>query len=363
MVNVTTAGTYTFSARVATISAGQTFHVEIDGVNVTGSVAVPVNQTVWDTSWATVSVSNITLTAGAHMMRFVMDTNNYVDVNNFTWTFVPPADTQPPTAPANLTATAVSTSQINLSWSPSTDNVGVTQYDVYRNGSYISQTSGATTFSDTGLTPQTTYTYKVLAIDAVRNISSFSNSASATTLPVLTWKVGARVQTNTNANVRSKGSTSGKILCTQSSGKKGTIIGGPTVANSYTWWNVNFDSSCDGWVIQNNLTTKLAATNGMSTLASVYDASNLTQPLTPGMQAPAVTTLQKILNQDSSTMVATTGAGSPGQESDYFGKATVVAVQKFQEKWGIVTAGSPATSGFGAVGPKTLQKLKEVMGL
>ena len=89
-------------------------------------------------------------------------------------------DTSSPTAPTNLTATAASSSQVNLSWTAATDNVGVTGYRVTRNGSMIATITG-TTYSDTGLAPQTTYTYSVAAFDAAGNISAASAPASATT--------------------------------------------------------------------------------------------------------------------------------------------------------------------------------------
>ncbi|WP_395820823.1 DNRLRE domain-containing protein [Archangium minus] len=89
-------------------------------------------------------------------------------------------DTQPPSAPANLTATGVSSSQINLSWSASSDNVGVTGYDVYRNGAFLKNVSGTST-SDTGLTASTTYNYQLKARDAAGNVSSGSNTAIGTT--------------------------------------------------------------------------------------------------------------------------------------------------------------------------------------
>ena len=96
-------------------------------------------------------------------------------------------DTQPPTAPANLTATAVSGTQINLSWTASTDNVGVTAYLVERcQGSGCSSfaqvgTSAVATYSDNGLTVGTGYSYRVRATDAAGNLSGYSNTASATT--------------------------------------------------------------------------------------------------------------------------------------------------------------------------------------
>lgn len=97
-------------------------------------------------------------------------------------------DTQAPTAPSGLTATPVSSSQVNLSWTASTDNVGVTGYRVERcvGGSGCSSfsqigTPSATSFSDTGLSAATTYSYRVRAADAVPNLSSYSNVAIAAT--------------------------------------------------------------------------------------------------------------------------------------------------------------------------------------
>ena len=97
------------------------------------------------------------------------------------------SDTQPPTAPTNLTATAISSSQINLSWTASTDNVGVTGYRVERcqgagcNNFAQIGTAAGTTYNDTGLTAGTSYSYRVRATDAAGNLSPYSNVASATT--------------------------------------------------------------------------------------------------------------------------------------------------------------------------------------
>src|SRR5262249_42933326 len=74
------------------------------------------------------------------------------------------ADPTAPSVPTGLSASAVSTSQINLSWAASTDNVGVTGYRVFRNGSQIG-TSSTASYQDTGLSPSTSYTYTVSAFD------------------------------------------------------------------------------------------------------------------------------------------------------------------------------------------------------
>jgi len=91
------------------------------------------------------------------------------------------ADTTPPTVPGNPTATAVSMSQINLAWSSSLDNVGVTGYGVYRDGNQIA-TTPTTNYFDTGLLTSTTYSYAVAAYDGAGNLSAQSSSVQATTL-------------------------------------------------------------------------------------------------------------------------------------------------------------------------------------
>lgn len=91
------------------------------------------------------------------------------------------SDTQAPSVPTNLTASAVSSSQINLSWTASTDNAGVTGYKVYRDGVLISGNVTGTTFDDTGLNANTAYTYTVSAFDLAGNSSAQSASVSATT--------------------------------------------------------------------------------------------------------------------------------------------------------------------------------------
>ncbi len=90
------------------------------------------------------------------------------------------ADTQAPSVPTGLTATAASSTQINLTWNASTDNVGVTGYRIYRGGVQIA-TSATNAYSNTGLTASTAYSYTVAAYDAASNVSAQSTTASATT--------------------------------------------------------------------------------------------------------------------------------------------------------------------------------------
>jgi glucose/arabinose dehydrogenase/chitodextrinase len=96
-------------------------------------------------------------------------------------------DTTPPSTPSGLTAAAAGGSQINLSWTPSTDNVGVAGYRVERcagascTGFAEVATPAGTTFNDTGLAPSTTYSYRIRATDLAGNLSNYSIIATATT--------------------------------------------------------------------------------------------------------------------------------------------------------------------------------------
>lgn len=87
-----------------------------------------------------------------------------------------------------------------------------------------------------------------------------------------TFSIGMRVQTIAALNVRSKAGTSGgsKLLCTQPAGAPGSIIDGPQTASGYTWWNVNYDSGCDGWSAEVYLApaTTAAITNPNSQVAA-----------------------------------------------------------------------------------------------
>lgn len=97
------------------------------------------------------------------------------------------SDGSPPTTPTNVSATAVSATQVNLSWTASTDNVGVTEYRIERcqgagcsTFSQIANPAG-TTYSDTPVSDVTTYRYRIRAGDAGGSLSAYSTIASATT--------------------------------------------------------------------------------------------------------------------------------------------------------------------------------------
>src|SRR3989454_7141497 len=94
-----------------------------------------------------------------------------------------PADTTAPTTPAGLAASAPTSSSLTLSWSASTDDVGVAGYRVYRDGTLVTSPSG-TSASITGLSTGVPYSFTVSAFDAAGNVSTPSAPLSVTTPPL-----------------------------------------------------------------------------------------------------------------------------------------------------------------------------------
>jgi len=122
--------------------------------------------------------------AGSWGLKITDASSNTVDA---TFLYVGPPDTQPPTTPGTPSSTGVTSNSISLTWTASTDNVGVTSYEVLSNGSSVAvvSTNSATIG---GLASSTTYTFQVHARDAAGNLSSDSLvSAPITTAAAPTW--------------------------------------------------------------------------------------------------------------------------------------------------------------------------------
>ena len=123
----------------------------------------------------------LTLNTSGASYKYVNTSNTVLDSGTITCLHIQ-QDNQAPTIPANLTANAVSHAQVNLAWSASTDNVGVSGYRISRNGSVLTTVSGSSlTYNDTSVTPATQYTYTVDSYDAAGNHSAQSSPAVVTT--------------------------------------------------------------------------------------------------------------------------------------------------------------------------------------
>ena len=92
--------------------------------------------------------------------------------------------------------------------------------------------------------------------------------ASAGGTPPAKFVINDRVQVTGSGgglNVRATPSTSGTLLATQPDGTLGTVIGGPTTADGYNWWNINYDTGADGWSVEDYLTKVTADTTPPTT--------------------------------------------------------------------------------------------------
>jgi hypothetical protein len=225
-------------------------------------------------------------------------------------------DNTAPTAPSSLSATAVSTSEIDLSWTASTDSGGLVGYKIYQctDASCISTTqigtvTSGTTYQNTSLSSGTAYFYTISAYDVVANVSATSTSSTATT------QTPAPVTTT--------------VPQTSSSGGHG---GGGGGGGSVTSASVTA-TPCTG--------------------TSLVDTTPLTKNLSYGSQGADVVSLQKFL--------ASKGYMTADNATGFFGMITQSAVQKFQAAQNIISYGTPISTGYGNVGNLTRTKINSLM--
>src|SRR5205085_6848221 len=128
-----------------------------------------------------------------------------------------------------LTATAISQSQINLSWTPSTDNVGVTGYLVERctgagctNFTQVA-TPTSTSYSDGTLSASTNYSYRVRATDVAGSLSTYSNLASTTTPAAATASLASNPSSVSFGNVAFGNSKTAPIVLSNTGNSSATI--------------------------------------------------------------------------------------------------------------------------------------------
>ncbi len=338
--------------------------------------------------------------------------------------------------PTNLTASAVSSSAINLSWTASTDSAGVTGYNIYRNGTLLTTTAN-TAYSDTGLAASTQYSYTVAAYDAAGNTSIQSSPASATTQaasdisPIYTsttctsftysaWNAcqSDGIQSRTTTSTAPSGCTGGTPVLSQSCtytppvsspvsvGGGNSSPGGSSSGSSFSGGGSSSGgvSYAGGGSFSGGSTSVVSpatsSSGGVTSPAPSVPASGLTST-----QVQAILSLLSSFGADSATVarVSAVFTGSPAPETStssssiqfasqpfsgtlsfgernarivslqqeliklnflapsydtgYYGPLTTRAVEAFQAAHSIVSSGTPETTGYGEVGPRTWREL------
>jgi phosphatidylinositol-3-phosphatase len=184
------AGTaYTLTGYGSSASAGQSVclilkETPAGGTSTVGSAQSCIAATTAWTAFAPVSYT--VAHSGDQLTVNVQDASPAkgasFDIDDLVLTAGGSGDQTPPSVPMGVTATAASSTSATVSWNPSTDNTGVAGYDVLRDGTHVMTVAGTvTSWTDTGLSPQTTYSYTVDAFDAAGNVSNPSAPASVTT--------------------------------------------------------------------------------------------------------------------------------------------------------------------------------------
>lgn len=170
-----------------------------------------------------------------------------------------PPDTEAPTVPTNLQSTNVTSSSITLSWTASSDNVGVTGYDIYQNDSYFA-TSLTTSYNVTGLSASTTYSYSVKAKDAAGNVSSSSSTLNVTTdVEVISycasqgnnanyeWIAGVAIGSFNNTSGTAKYTDYTSMTVNVESGNTAVTLTPGFASSTYNeYWKIWIDLNTDG---------------------------------------------------------------------------------------------------------------------
>ena len=196
--------------------------------------------------------SGLTASTGySYHVRAVDGAGNLSGWSNVVGATTQAPDTQAPTAPTNLSATATSSSTINLTWNPSTDNIAVTQYQVERcQGTSCTTftqvgTPSTNSYSDSSLTASTTYRYRVRATDAANNNSSYSTITQATTTsaPLFAYVQSAGTSDTTTASFSSNNTAGNTIIAAISWGNNATPTCSDSQGNTYTIATNTYDST------------------------------------------------------------------------------------------------------------------------
>ncbi len=187
------------SAATYTVGTTQTINWSVAGTNANGINCATVDILLSTDGGKTFAITllsgtpnngsaNITIpnTPGNQNRIMVKGTNQiFFDINNVNFTISGSiaTDTTAPTT-SILSASGITSSDTNLSWTPATDNIGVTGYNVYQNG-VLKTTTTSTSLFVSGLSASTNYSFYIIAKDAAGNLSTASNSFNITTLAIV----------------------------------------------------------------------------------------------------------------------------------------------------------------------------------
>ena len=259
-------------------------------------------------------------------------------------------DSTPPTPPANLAATAASSTQVNLSWTPSTDNVGVTGYKVYRNQSATALAilpGSATSYTDNTAKAATSYSYQVTALDAVGNQSTRSstnvttpssgNDFSVTAAPNPVSVTAGQSTTSTISTAVTSGSAqsvaltaTGQPAATTVSFNPATITAGQTSTMTIAT-GAGTPAGTSNIVVtatgSSAVHTKTVALTVNAPVADDFSVTAAPNPVSVTAGQSTTSTISTAVTSGSAQSVALTATGQPAATTVSFNPATITAGQ------------------------------------
>lgn len=214
-------------------------------------------------------------------------------------------DTLSPTAPINLQATVVSSGQVNLTWNASTDDVGVTGYESWQ-GTNLIATVTTPDYHNTGLDPDTFYTYTVKAVDDAGNVSSASEAAGAKTLAVTPLDT-TPPSTPTNLAATALSQSSIQLIWDPSTDNV-SVTGYKVLLNTVSIATVTTNSYTDTGLASN--TTYSYAVKAFDSAGNISEASGPASSTTFGGSSPDILVLSAVTARAGDTVTVSINPGS-----------------------------------------------------
>jgi chitodextrinase len=343
------------------------YYVYRNGVKLITAVPITAN-----------SYTDVGLSGGATYNYFVLAYDASGNTSDRSQTAVATVifDVTPPSTPVRLTTTPISPSEIDLSWQPSTDNLRVAGYYVYRDGYQIANVT-STSYADTGGAPQTTYLYSLVAYDEVNNTSQQTASVGATTFPP------DNTPPSIPGNLTAVAPSTSEIDLSWRASTDNTKVAGYYVYRD----DVQIATVASTSYVDSNLATDTVygyavraydTSSNISPQTSVAASTLSSNPITPANIAPPVSNPPPSGTSGNSTVLFTVTLSFGSRSNDvktlqlfliqqgdlgatyatgYFGALTQKAVQKFQCDQGVVCSGNPQSTGWGLVGSRTRKAL------
>ncbi len=285
-------------------------------------------------------VFNITATSSSPSLRVYvspwsarLQAGNTVLIDNISIFPEGGGDSEAPSAVADLSSSNTTTTGTALSWSASTDNVGVVNYEIFQDGVSIANTGTTTTFNVTGLSAGTSYDFTVLAEDAAGNVSAAGNTETVTTSVATDNEAPSAVADLSSSNTTSTGTALSWSASTDNVGVVNYEIfqDGVSIANTGTTTTFNVTGLSAGTSYDFTVLAEDAAGN----VSAAGNTETVTTSVATDNEAPSA-----VADLSSSNTTSTGTALSWSASTDNVG---VVNYEIFQDGVSIANTGTTTT--------------------